>query len=125
MEGATAASSAGNDGHSGVSGTGPVPAGFAERPALLPQLRHAGAVLQRRGVAALVRLRARWGRSLQLRVVGTTLIFSAAVIATLGFFLLQQIAGGLVQNKEKAAATLASEGARVASNQLAPKVVRP
>jgi two-component system sensor histidine kinase MtrB len=119
MEGATAASGAGKDGRPGISGTGPVPAGLAEF------LRHAGAVLQRRGVAALVRLRTQWGRSLQLRVVGTTLIFSAAVIATLGFFLLQQIAGGLVQNKEKAAATLASEGARVASNQLAPKNVQP
>jgi two-component system sensor histidine kinase MtrB len=118
MEGATAAGSAGSDGRSGISAAGPVPVGSADRSALLSLLRHAGATAQRRGVAALVRLRTQWGRSLQLRVVGTTLIFSAAVIATLGFFLLQQIAGGLVQNKEKAAATLASEGARIASNQL-------
>ena len=40
-------------------------------------------------------------------MVGTTLIFSAAVITVLGFFLLQQIAGGLLQNKERSAATLA------------------
>jgi two-component system sensor histidine kinase MtrB len=124
MEGATAAGGAEDDGHPGVSAAEPVPAGSADRRALV-MLRHAGAVVQRHGVAALVRLRTQWGRSLQLRVVGTTLIFSAAVIATLGFFLLQQIAGGLVQNKEKAAAALASEGARIASNQLAPKVVPP
>jgi two-component system sensor histidine kinase MtrB len=52
-------------------------------------------------------------------VVGTTLIFSAVVIATLGCFLLQQIASGLVQNKERSAALLAADGVKVAENQLA------
>src|ERR1700733_3803074 len=48
-------------------------------------------------------LRARWRRSLQLRVVGTTLVASAVVIAVLGFFLMQQITSGLLQNTEKQA----------------------
>ena len=77
-------------------------------PASLTLLRRAGAGAQSRASAALGALRAQWNRSLQLRVVGTTLIFSAVVIATLGFFLLQQIASGLVQNKERSAALLAA-----------------
>ena len=48
-------------------------------------------------------LRDRWRRSLQLRVVGTTLAISALVVALLGFFLMQQIAGGLLESKEKSA----------------------
>ncbi|HEX6855331.1 MAG TPA: MtrAB system histidine kinase MtrB [Streptosporangiaceae bacterium] len=88
-------------------------------PASLTLLRRAGAGAQNRASAALGALRAQWNRSLQLRVVGTTLIFSAVVIATLGFFLLQQIASGLVQNKERSAALLAADGVKVAENQLA------
>jgi two-component system, OmpR family, sensor histidine kinase MtrB len=88
-------------------------------PAPLELLRRAGSGAQGRASAALGALRAQWNRSLQLRVVGTTLIFSAVVIATLGFFLLQQIASGLVQNKERSAATLAADGVRIADNQLA------
>jgi two-component system sensor histidine kinase MtrB len=54
-------------------------------------------------VVAMVRLR--WHRSLQLRVVGTTLVISATVIAVLGFFLTEQIQNGLQVNAEKAATT--------------------
>jgi two-component system, OmpR family, sensor histidine kinase MtrB len=85
----------------------------------LALLRRTGAGAQGHASAAVGALRAQWNRSLQLRVVGTTLIFSAVVIATLGFFLLQQIASGLVQNKERSAATLAADGVRIADNQLA------
>jgi len=45
----------------------------------------------------------RWHRSLQLRVIGTTLVISAAVIAVLGFFLTEQIAAGLLLNAEHSA----------------------
>jgi len=45
----------------------------------------------------------RWHRSLQLRVIGTTLVISAAVIAVLGFFLIEQIAAGLLLNAEHSA----------------------
>jgi two-component system sensor histidine kinase MtrB len=105
------------------SGTGGVRSSWRGRvvvpsPASLTLLRRAGAGAQSRASAALGALRAQWNRSLQLRVVGTTLIFSAVVIATLGFFLLQQIASGLVQNKERSAASLAADGVKVAEVQL-------
>src|ERR1700683_2582928 len=42
----------------------------------------------------------RWHRSLQFRVVSTTLVLSAVVIAVLGFFLVQSVAGGLLSSAE-------------------------
>jgi two-component system sensor histidine kinase MtrB len=56
----------------------------------------------------------RWHRSLQLRVVSTTLVISAVVIAVLGFFLTQQIAAGLLENMQKTAAAQLSDGLKVA-----------
>ena len=61
-----------------------------------------------RSVVALVL--SRWHRSLQLRVIGTTLAISAAVIAVLGFFLTEQIAEGLLQNAEHSARIQALDG---------------
>jgi len=52
----------------------------------------------------------RWHRSLQLRVIGTTLVVSVAVVAVLGVFLMQQIASGLLNSERKAAITQANEG---------------
>jgi two-component system, OmpR family, sensor histidine kinase MtrB len=55
----------------------------------------------RRRLAAVHRvLRARWLRSLQLRVVTTTLVISAMVVTVLGFFLMQQITSDQLQAKE-------------------------
>jgi two-component system sensor histidine kinase MtrB len=61
-------------------------------------------------------LRFRWRRSLQLRVVTTTLALSALVIAVLGFFLTQQISDGLLANKEKSATAQVSRGLTVAES---------
>ena len=61
-------------------------------------------------------LRCRWRRSLQLRVVTTTLALSALVIAVLGFFLTQQISDGLLLNKEKSATAQVSQGLTVAES---------
>ena len=44
----------------------------------------------------LARIKFRWHRSLQLRVVSTTLLLSVLVIAVLGFFLIQSVAAGLL-----------------------------
>jgi two-component system, OmpR family, sensor histidine kinase MtrB len=67
-------------------------------------------------------LKCRWRRSLQLRVVATTLALSALVIAVLGFFLTQQISDGLLLNKERSATAQVSQGLTVAeSNQLLNK----
>ncbi len=61
-------------------------------------------------------LRRRWRRSLQLRVVTTTLALSTLVIAVLGFFLTQQISDGLLLNKEKSATAQVSQGLTVAES---------
>ena len=99
---------------------------------LLPGARRAAGKARRAALAARARcgaawaaLRLRWSRSLQLRVVGTTLIFSATVIAVLGFFLVQQIAAGLLQNKERSAATLAASGRSLAMSPTAFHTTAP
>ncbi len=63
------------------------------------------------------KVRHRWHRSLQLRVVGTTLVISATMIAVLGFFLTEQIAGGLLLNAETSARTQALTGLSIAQSQ--------
>lgn len=64
--------------------------------------------------AVIARVRQRWRRSLQLRVVGTTLVMSAIVVAVLGFFLTAQIADGLLANAEKTATNQALAGLNAA-----------
>lgn len=59
----------------------------------------------------------RWRRSLQLRVVATTLLLSAAVVAVLGFFLMQQITDGLLRNREMLAQAEVSGGLAAAESQ--------
>jgi len=61
--------------------------------------------------------RHRWRRSLQLRVVGTTLVISATVIAVLGFFLTEQIASGLLLNAENTARAQVVTGLNTAQSQ--------
>src|SRR5580698_6596532 len=59
----------------------------------------------------------RWHRSLQFRVVSTTLVLSVLVIAVLGFFLVQSIAGGLLSAAEKSAVTQVDNGRQSAEAQ--------
>ena len=77
---------------------------------------------QRRIVA---QLRSRWHRSLQLRVVSTTLVLSALVIAVLGFFLVQSIAAGLLSSAETTDRNQVQNGASFALNQRNPNVLDP
>jgi len=65
----------------------------------------------------VAQLRSRWHRSLQLRVVSTTLVLSALVIAVLGFFLVQSIATGLLTNAESSARIQVQNGAAFALDQ--------
>jgi two-component system, OmpR family, sensor histidine kinase MtrB len=65
----------------------------------------------------VAQLRSRWHRSLQLRVVSTTLVLSALVIAVLGFFLVQSIAAGLLTSAESSAKVQVQNGAAFAFNQ--------
>jgi two-component system sensor histidine kinase MtrB len=78
---------------------------------------------RRRARTVIGRLRRRWHRSLQLRVVATTLVISAVMVAVLGFFLVQQIAGGLLANERTAALTQTSAGLAIA--QARPDMLGP
>jgi two-component system, OmpR family, sensor histidine kinase MtrB len=73
----------------------------------------------------VAQLRSRWHRSLQLRVVSTTLVLSAMVIAVLGFFLVQSIAEGLLSSAENSARTQVENGATTALDQPSLKVLQP
>lgn len=70
--------------------------------------------LRRAGRAMLTR----WRRSLQLRVVATTMVVSMSVVALLGFFLMQQIQSGLLRAKENAARAEAYSGLSMTQTQL-------
>jgi two-component system, OmpR family, sensor histidine kinase MtrB len=65
----------------------------------------------------VAQLRSRWHRSLQLRVVSTTLVLSALVIAVLGFFLVQSISAGLLSSAESADRAQVQNGANFAFDQ--------
>ena len=70
-------------------------------------------------------LRSRWHRSLQLRVVSTTLVLSALVIAVLGFFLVQSIAAGLLSSAESTDRNQVQNGAIFAFGQAGLGVLEP
>ncbi|GAA3751154.1 two-component system sensor histidine kinase MtrB [Salinactinospora qingdaonensis] len=76
-------------------------------PSRLHRLGYAlrqGYLTAQRLARGLVRgVHSRWRRSLQLRVVTTTLVISAFVTAVLGFFLMQQVQAGLLDAKQNAA----------------------
>ncbi len=72
---------------------------------------------RRKGRRLTVQFLVRWRGSLQLRVVSTTLLLSAAVVAVLGFFLLQQISAGLLRNKELSAQAELSGGLATVRNE--------
>ena len=65
----------------------------------------------------------RWHRSLQLRVIGTTLVVSVVVVAVLGIFLVQQIASGLFNDARKAAIVQTADGLTFAQSD--PDVQSP
>ncbi len=62
-------------------------------------------------------LRARWLRSLQLRVITTTLIISAVVVTLLGFFLMQQITSDQLRTKELQTGNVVGNGLITAETQ--------
>jgi two-component system sensor histidine kinase MtrB len=82
-------------------------------------VRHRGGALRRRLTAAHVVLRARWLRSLQLRVVTTTLVISAIVVTVLGFFLMQQITSDQLTAKELQAGNVVENGLISAQTEMA------
>jgi len=83
---------------------------------LPPRLRRLLRAAQRQAQVLAARLRRRWHRSLQLRVVATTLIICVVVATVLGFFLVQQIASGLLNSARTSAAHQIGEGLAVAKD---------
>ena len=75
--------------------------------------------------SAFARVRLRWHRSLQLRVVSTTLVLSVLVIAVLGFFLINSVAAGLTTNAENSADALVRNGRTSAIGQSSVNVLAP
>jgi two-component system, OmpR family, sensor histidine kinase MtrB len=74
---------------------------------------------------ATAQLRSSWHRSLQLRVVVTTLALSALVIAVLGFYLIQLIANGLLTNAENTDSSQVVAGRTNLEGQASPNVLAP
>ena len=84
---------------------------------LPPGMRRALRVLDRRARVLAGQLRRRWHRSLQLRVVATTLVICVVVVTVLGFFLVQQIESGLLNSARTSAAHQLGEGLNVAKDE--------
>jgi two-component system sensor histidine kinase MtrB len=80
--------------------------------------RRAGALRRRLAVVHAV-LRTRWLRSLQLRVITTTLIISGLVVTLLGFFLMQQITSDQLQAKELQTGNVVENGLVAAQTEAA------
>jgi two-component system, OmpR family, sensor histidine kinase MtrB len=99
-----------------VTGSGAAPpwGALARVPEALARLRRLahrrGDALRRRLTSAHLVLRARWLRSLQLRVVTTTLLISAVMVTMLGFFLMQQITSDQLKVKEQQAGNAVQNG---------------
>ena len=83
----------------------------------IPVRRGYGAVRRRLRRTERVML-TRWRRSLQLRVVSTTMAISAVVVALLGFFLMQQIQSTLLETKRQAALYEALGGLNTVQSRL-------
>jgi len=101
--------------------------GATSVPAALVRLRELalrrGRTARRRLTVVHGVLRARWLRSLQLRVITTTLIISAVVVTLLGFFLMQQITSDQLQAKELQAGNVVDNG--LITTELVPGVLWP
>jgi two-component system, OmpR family, sensor histidine kinase MtrB len=114
MKGAATSGSADQAAPAGPLVTATVPAAIARLCG--PVLRRA-AVLGRRLTVVHGVLRARWLRSLQLRVITTTLVISAVVVTLLGFFLMQQITSDQLKAKELQAGNVVDNGLITAKSQ--------
>ena len=75
--------------------------------------------------SAVARVRLQWHRSLQLRVVSTTLVLSVLVIAVLGFFLVQSVMAGLLTSAENTAESQVKIGRTSALGQSTVNVLDP
>jgi two-component system, OmpR family, sensor histidine kinase MtrB len=114
MKGAATSGGADNTAPGGALATATVPDAIARLRRLAGRR---AAALQRRLAVVHGVLRARWLRSLQLRVITTTLIISAVAVTLLGFFLMQQITSDQLQAKELQAGNVVENGLITAESQ--------
>jgi two-component system, OmpR family, sensor histidine kinase MtrB len=114
MKGAATSGSADRAAPAGPPAAATVPAAIARLCG--PVLRRAAGLGRRLTVVHGV-LRARWLRSLQLRVITTTLFISAVVVTLLGFFLMQQITFDQLKAKELQAGNVVDNGLIIAKSQ--------
>ena len=84
---------------------------------LPPRVRRALRTIDRRARLVAGRMRRRWHRSLQLRVVATTLVICVVVVTVLGFFLVQQIESGLLNSARTSGAHQLANGLAVAKDE--------
>ncbi|MGI8328822.1 MtrAB system histidine kinase MtrB [Actinomadura scrupuli] len=82
------------------------------------RVRRALGTLRRVLRGGLRRAYTRWRRSIQVRIVTTTLVISAVAVALLGVFLMQQITTALLDAKEKTAVLQLDEGLGIAQSEL-------
>jgi two-component system, OmpR family, sensor histidine kinase MtrB len=114
MKGAATSGGADNTAPAGALVAATVPDAIARLRRLAG--RRAAALRRRLAVVHGV-LRARWLRSLQLRVVTTTLIISAVVVMLVGFFLMQQITSDQLQAKQLQAGNVVENGLIAAESE--------
>ncbi|MCW2604968.1 MAG: mtrB [Pseudonocardiales bacterium] len=69
-------------------------------------------------VEGALRTRARWRRSVQLRVTAATVLITGVVLLIIGLLLVDQIASGILDAKRRAAVAQASVGLETARQQL-------
>jgi two-component system sensor histidine kinase MtrB len=81
--------------------------------------------IRRRTKRVLRRITQRWRRSIQVRVVSSTLVVSAIVVALLGFVVLQQVKAGLIQAKLRSSVAEEQLGISNARTQLSSATGTP
>jgi two-component system sensor histidine kinase MtrB len=117
MKGAATSGSADRAAPSGALVAATESAVIARLRGLVLRLLRRAAGLGRRLTVVHGVLRARWLRSLQLRVITTTLLISAVVVTLLGFFLMQQITSDQLKAKELQAGNVVDNGLITAKSQ--------
>lgn len=113
----TPAEPAGTGSQPAASGSGSG-AGRSRWQAFAERLRRGHIAAQRLAQALASGVHSRWRRSLQLRVITSTLAISATVTAVIGVFLMQEVLGGVLDAKRDAALTDHQAGLDYAVSEL-------
>jgi two-component system, OmpR family, sensor histidine kinase MtrB len=95
------------------------PAAATPRRSRVARALHRGYLVSQRAARTMVgAVHTQWRRSLQIRVVATTLLVSGVVIAAVGFMLMYQVQSGLLSAQQHAAYNDHQVGMSTALNEL-------